>query len=71
MSRWMWGWHREGAIRAEEGEWRELPLLEGSDKGLWCWMEVTLEEAIERSEAWVVPGRVTLEMCMVSGEGVD
>jgi hypothetical protein len=30
-------------------------------------MEVILDEAIERSEAWVVPGRVTLEMCIVSG----
>lgn len=65
----MWGWHREGAIRAEDGEWREL--VEGLDEGLWCWMEVILEEMIERSEAWVVPGSVMFEMCMVSGEGVD
>ena len=65
MSRWMWGWHREGAIRAVEGEWRVL--LEGFDEGLWCWIEVILDEAIDRSEAWVVPGRVTLEMCIVSG----
>lgn len=33
-------------------------------------MEVILEEAIERSEAWFVPGRVVLEMWMVDGEGV-
>ena len=64
----MCGWHSEGAIRAEEGEWREL--AGGLNEGLWCWMEVILEDAIERSEAWVVPGRVMLEMCMVSGEGV-
>ena len=45
-------------MRAEEEEWRVL--LEVLDEGLWCWMEVILEEVIERSEAWVVPGRVTL-----------
>ena len=52
-----------------EGEWRVV--LEGSDEGLWWWMEVILDEAIERSEAWVAPGMVTLEICMASGEGVD
>jgi len=67
----MWGWHREGAIRAEEGEWRVLVGELGLDEGLWFWMEVILEEAIVRSEAWVVPGRVTLEMCIVCGEGAD
>lgn len=64
----MWGWHKDGAIRAEEGEWRVV--LEGLGKGLWWWMEAILDKAIERSEAWVVPGRVTLETCIVSGEGV-
>lgn len=29
-----------------------------------------LDEAMERSEEWAVPGRVTLETSMVSGEGV-
>ena len=65
----MWGWHREGAIKAEEGERRVL--FEELNEGLWCWMEVIWDEAIERSEAWVVPGRVTLVMCMVSGGDVD
>jgi hypothetical protein len=46
-------------------------LFEELDEGLWCWMEVILDEVIERSEAWVVPGRVTLVTCMVSGGDVD
>lgn len=46
-------------------------LVDRLDEGLWWWMEAILEEVIEMSEAWVVLGRLTLEMCMVSGEGVD
>jgi hypothetical protein len=62
----MWGWQRDGAIRAEEGEWRVVvPDLE---EGSWGLMDVMVEEAMVRSEAWVVLGRVTLEMCLVSLE---
>lgn len=31
-------------------------------------MEVIFDEVMVRSEAWVVLGRVTFEMCMVSSE---
>ena len=57
-------------MRADDGECRVLVLgLDGCADGAWELMEVMWEKAMVRSEAWVVLGRVTLEMCTVSGEG--
>lgn len=40
----MWGWQREGARRAEEGEERVVVLeVEGWDEGSWCLMEVIFD----------------------------
>lgn len=59
MSRWMWGWQREGARRAAEGEWM-LPEGWSWELESWGLMEVILLEVMVTSEGEEVPGRVTL-----------